>query len=190
MFCPKCATQNVDGASFCRSCGANISQIPAALSGTLPQTQPPADDLDRYSRRRKRRDRDRPIEASVEKGILNIFVGLGFLFAALAVTYKFPGGIFWGWSFLIPGFSTLGRGVASIMAARRAAATNNQLPAGGSGAYLPNPQAGSAPTLQRSPQTGQLMNPVASVTEGTTRHLGAEAPTRHFDPVSGEEKMP
>ncbi len=36
MFCPKCATQNVDGASFCRSCGANISLIPQALSGQLP----------------------------------------------------------------------------------------------------------------------------------------------------------
>ena len=34
------------------------------------------------------------------------------------------------------------------------------------------------------------MTPVPSVTEGTTRHLGAEAPTRHFDPVSGEEKLP
>jgi hypothetical protein len=125
----------------------------------------------------------------MEKGILNIFVGLGFLFAALAVTYKFPGGIFWGWSLLIPGFSTLGRGVASIIAARRAAA-GNQLPAGGSGAYFSNPQGSSTPPLQRSPQTGQLMNPVPSVTEGTTRHLGAEAPTRHFDPVSGDEKMP
>jgi hypothetical protein len=126
----------------------------------------------------------------MEKGIVNIFVGLGFLFAALAVTYKFPGGIFWGWSFLIPGFSTLGRGVASIMAARRTASTNNQLPAGGSGTYFPNQQASSTPPLQRSPQTGQLMNPVPSVTEGTTRHLGAEAPTRHLDPASGEEKTP
>jgi len=26
-----------------------------------------------------------------------------------------------------------------------------------------------------------LMPPVPSVTEGTTRHLGVEAPTRHFD---------
>ena len=33
MFCPKCATQNLDGASFCRSCGANISLIPQALAG-------------------------------------------------------------------------------------------------------------------------------------------------------------
>jgi hypothetical protein len=188
MFCPKCATQNVDGASFCRSCGANISLIPGALSGTLPQTTKREDESD-YGRGRRRR-REKPIEASMEKGIFNVFVGLGFIVAAIAVMFKFPAGMFWGWSFFIPGFSTLGRGVASIMAARRAASTSNQLPPGGSGAYFPNPQAGSMPTPLSSAQTGRLRNPVPSVTEGTTRHLGAEAPTRHFDPASGEEKMP
>jgi hypothetical protein len=40
------------------------------------------------------------------------------------------------------------------------------------------------------PRTGELMTPVPSVTEGTTQHLGAEAPTRHFDPRTGEEKLP
>lgn len=188
MFCPKCATQNVDGASFCRSCGANISLIPGALSGTLAQKQQqPADDWDFSSSRRRRRNR--PIEPSLEKGILNVFIGLGFIVAALAVMFKFPAGVFWGWSFFIPGFSTLGRGVASIMAARNAASGNRQLP-GGPGAYFPNPRASVNPTLQHSPQTGQLMNSVPSVTEGTTRHLGQEAPTRHFDPASGEEKLP
>jgi hypothetical protein len=29
--------------------------------------------------------------------------------------------------------------------------------------------------------TGELVAPPPSVTEGTTRHLGAEAPTRHFE---------
>jgi len=189
MFCPKCATQNVDGASFCRSCGANVSLIPHALSGTLPQPQS-SDDADYRSSRRRRRDR--PVEASLEKGILNVFVGLGFIIAALAIIFRFPAGIFWGWSLFIPGFSSLGRGVASIVAARRAASTNTQLPAGGSGAYLPNHQSYS-PTMRIEhgvPQTGQLMNPVPSVTEGTTRHLGAEAPTQHFDATSGEEKLP
>ena len=36
--------------------------------------------------------------------------------------------------------------------------------------------------VQRRP-TGELMAPAPSVTEGTTRHLGAETPTRHFDSV-------
>ena len=32
------------------------------------------------------------------------------------------------------------------------------------------------------PRTDELRPPVPSVTEGTTRHLGVEAPTRHFEP--------
>jgi hypothetical protein len=188
MFCPRCATQNIEGASFCRSCGANISLIPHALSGTLP----PAPVLD-DSRSRRRRKREREVEPSVEKGILNIFMGLGFIVAALAVMFKFPAGIFWGWSLFIPGFSHIGRGVAGIVAARRSISMNSELPAGGSGAYFQNPQGNSSPTVRVESgvaQTGQLKNPVPSVTEGTTRHLGAEAPTRHFDPMSGEEKLP
>ena len=193
MFCPKCATQNVDGASFCRSCGANISLIPHALSGNLPQAQPPASGADWYDWSSRRRRRDRHIEPSLEKGILNLFIGIGFIVAALAVMLKFPGGIFWGWSFFIPGFSNLGRGVASIVGARRATSTNAQLPAGSSGAYFPNPRTSASPAMMvesGAAATGQLLTPVPSVTEGTTRHLGADAPTRNFDPTSGEEKLP
>src|ERR1051326_6573590 len=39
-FCPKCATQNLDGASFCRGCGANISLVPQALTGQMVQPPP------------------------------------------------------------------------------------------------------------------------------------------------------
>lgn len=174
MFCPKCATQNVDGASFCRSCGANISLIPHALSGRLPEA--PRDDA--RARRRKKRDRD--VEPSVEKGILNVFIGIGFIVAALAVMLRFPAGIFWGWCFFIPGFSSLGRGVASIVAARRQSAT--QLPNANTGAVLPNPYSAPQSRIESGvPRTSELMPPATSVTEGTTRHLGAEAPTRTFD---------
>ena len=191
MFCPKCATQNVDGASFCRSCGANVSLIPQALSGTLPQAQPTADHFDPYDWSSRRKRRNRNIEPSLERGILNIFIGLGFIVAALAIMFRFPGGIFWGWSFFFPGFSTMGKGIAQIVAARRATSTNPQLPASGSGAYFPAHRDSAPPTVEtRAQTTGRLMTPVPSVTEGTTRHLGAEAPTRHVDPLSGEEKLP
>jgi hypothetical protein len=183
MFCPKCATQNVDGASFCRSCGANISLIPHALSGQLPVAQ--ADnDLDRWSRRRRRRyGKDEP--ASLERGIVNLFMGVGFLIAALAVMFKFPGGFTWGWAFFIPGFSCLGKGVAMIVSARRkdsqqmesTAASTKTLPA----------QPDRVETLP-SFKTGRLAPAVPSVTEGTTRHLGAEAPTRNFDSMDSGEK--
>jgi hypothetical protein len=176
MFCPKCAAQNLDGASYCRVCGANISLVPQALSGQLPQAPEPED-----WRSARRRKRGREVEPSLEKGIMNVFIGLGFIVAALAVMLRFPGGIFWGWSFFFPGFSTLGKGVASIVAARRKQ-PGNLLPTGSAPAYFPN-QASSAPVLSGSsaPRTGELRTPVPSVTEGTTRHLGAEAPTRHLD---------
>jgi hypothetical protein len=177
MFCPKCAAQNLEGASFCRVCGANISLIPHALSGRLPEAQ----SVDDRSRRGRKRDRD--VEPSIEKGIMNVFMGLGFIVAALAVMWKFPSGIFWGWSLFIPAFQHLGRGAASIASARR---QNAALPttAGNMGAFPPDAYDGPSSRRRvepRAPQTGELMPHVPSVTEGTTRHLGAEAPTRHFD---------
>src|SRR5215831_19013928 len=115
MFCPKCATQNMDGASFCRACGANVSLIPQALSGKLPEAQP-----DRYQGRAARRRARRYEEEnpSVERGIVNLFMGIGFIIAGMAVMMKFPGGFTWGWALFIPGFSCLGRGVASVVGAR------------------------------------------------------------------------
>jgi len=178
MFCPNCAAQNLDGASFCRVCGANISLVPQALTGQLPQASEPDDPR---SRRRKKRDRE--IEPSLEKGIMNVFIGLGFIVAALAIMLRFPGGVFWGWSFFIPGFSNLGKGVGAIVASRRS--QTGSLPLSGSqSGFFPN-QAGNpgSPILggASAPRTGELRAPVPSVTEGTTRHLGTEAPTRHLD---------
>ncbi len=78
----------------------------------------------------------------------------------------------------------LGRGVSEIVRAKQARGElkpANSSPREISGASLGN----SLP----DPRTGKLRPPVPSVTEGTTRHLGAEAPARHFDPVTGEEKV-
>ena len=190
MFCPKCATQNIDGASFCRSCGANISLIPQALTGQLPTAQTD-ENVDWDSRRWRRRRHAQDGPPSLEKGIVNVFMGLGFLIAALAVMFKFPGGFTWGWAFFIPAFSCFGKGVAMIVAARgkqrqqlQSGAPNlESFPAG-------RPLSATPPMLsERQPRsTNELMPSVPSVTEGTTRHLGAEAPTRHFDSFGNEEK--
>ncbi len=179
MFCPNCAAQNLDGASFCRVCGANISLVSQALSGTLPTAPREPDDL----ASRIRRKRERRVEPNLERGIMNVFIGIGFIVAALAVMLRFPGGVFWGWGFFIPGFSNMGRGVASIVAARRSQ-VGSSFPPANAGGYFPAQSANAqSPMLAGSsaPRTGELRTPVPSVTEGTTRHLGAEAPTRHLD---------
>lgn len=176
MFCPKCATQNVEGASFCRSCGANISLVPQALSGQLP-TAPANDDFDRGSRRKRRR------EPTLDDGIRHLTMGLAFVIISVLIGKYSPGGWTWWYWMLIPAFTFLGRGISEIVRVRQAKAA---------APMFELPQMSTGVRLQSLPvaRTGELMTPVPSVTEGTTRHLGAEAPTRHFDPLTGEEKLP
>jgi len=35
MYCPRCATQNLDGAKFCRACGTNLERVALALAQQL-----------------------------------------------------------------------------------------------------------------------------------------------------------
>jgi zinc-ribbon domain len=174
MFCPKCATQNVEGASFCRSCGANISLIPQALSGQLP-AEPANNDLDRWSRRKRKR------EPSLDDGIRHLMMGIAFIIVSVLIGRYSPGGWTWWYWMLIPAATFLGKGVSEIIRYKQA-----KPPDTGVG----NPQlTGRAPVESFPvPRTGELRTPVPSVTEGTTRHLGAEAPTKHFD--SWEDQKP
>jgi hypothetical protein len=168
MFCPKCAAQNVDGASFCRVCGANISLVPQALSGQLP-----AADSSRDARRaRKRHDR----EPNVESAITTICTGLAFLIVSVVLAFS-PIGYGWWFWMLIPAFSCMGSGIAKYIKYREVRSRFPQPVVDiQSSLNAPTPVA-SLPIRN----TGELLSVPGSVTEGTTRHLGAEAPTRHLD---------
>lgn len=161
MFCPKCATQNLDGASFCRSCGANISLVPQALTGQI--VKPPAEEIVEGRRRRGK-------EATLEQSFKNIFMGVAFLLISIVLSRVPMGQMWWFWM-LIPAFSMMATGVAQYV---RIKEREKQLPL-------------AAPPIARAfpshtPNPNELRPPAPSVTEGTTRHLGVEAPTRHFDP--------
>jgi hypothetical protein len=171
MFCPKCATQNLEGAKFCRSCGSNVSLVSQALSGQLPQAEPEEDTG--FCGRESRKQRRRPV--SLDHAIRNVFMGVAFMLVAIALAFSRMGGGWWFWM-LIPAFSMMGTGVSQYMKLKerekRAFQPGNfNQPS----LQVPN-QAGASPVRN----TGQLVAPPPSVTEGTTRHLGAEAPTRHF----------
>lgn len=175
MFCPKCATQNLDGASFCRSCGANISLIPHALSGQLPQARQD-EDIDEGRRSRKRHGRREP---SLDSAFKNVFIGIAFLLVSVALAFSRMGYGWWFWM-LIPAFSMMGTGVAQYIRLKERE-KQSFLPGNIGHASMQPPQRVDAfPTRS----TGELVAPPPSVTEGTTRHLGAEAPTRHLDESS------
>lgn len=167
MFCPKCATQNLEGASYCRSCGANISLVPQALQGLTPQ--PIAEPFEESRRDRKRRQ-----EPRLENAFKNVFMGIAFLFVAMALSYSRQPWWFW---MLIPAFSMMGTGIAQYI---RVKEHEKRVLAPGrfaQPAFPPTAPIAAFPARN----TGELVAPPPSVTEGTTRHLGAEAPTRHFD---------
>lgn len=174
MFCPKCATQNIDGARFCRACGADVSMVPMAMSGQLPQA-PPQPMPDIYSGRGRRLRRPPSYESAWGS------IGMGIAFAVISLmVFKFaPAGNIWWFWMLIPAFSMSFKGVGQLARIR----------AGGQQALAPPPAHVVAPSIPPAParaefvpyNTSELMPPPPSVTEGTTRHLGQEGPTRVFE---------
>lgn len=161
MFCPKCATQNLDGASFCRSCGANISLVPQALSGQLMQPPPVGED-DGVCRTKRGR------ALTLEQPFKNFFMGIAFIIIAIVLS-RTIGQVWWFWM-LLPAFSLMATGLAQFIRLQEHAKRAS---------LAPPPMNRSYVEPSRAPEG--LRAPVSSVTEGTTRHLGVEAPTRHLD---------
>lgn len=171
MFCPKCATQNLEGASFCRSCGANISLIPQALAG-----QPLAPEVtdSQVGRRGRRRGK----ELSLDHSFKNIFMGIAFLIVAIALSRSIGAG-WWFWM-LLPAFSMMGTGIAQYIRIKDQEKKRLLVAPPAAQAFPDRPNY-VPPRNLSTPNTGEMKAPVPSVTEGTTRHLGVESATRHFD---------
>ena len=172
MYCPQCGTDNLPEASFCRGCGSNISLVPQAMTGSLQGTT--------GHHPEKISDAKRKDEPNIDKAVRNIFMGFGFLLAALAASRFMPGARTWWFWMLIPAFAMLGGGVAEFI--RMKYRSSLQLPSAPVAPMIP-PARRPAPLPQRR-NTAELMQPPPSVTEGTTRHLGAEMPTRHLEQSS------
>ena len=150
MFCPKCATNNLDGASFCRSCGANISLVPQALTGQL--TPPPVIEAEGGCRTKRGR------ELTLEQPFKNFFLGIAFVIISIVLSRTVGQG-WWFW-LLIPAFMMMATGLAQFIRLQEHAKRN------------PLAQPPGQRTFTEPANTNVLMPPpVQSVTEATTRHL-------------------
>jgi hypothetical protein len=154
MFCPKCATQNVEGASYCRNCGANVRFVPQALNGQLPTSN--QEDSQYLARR----------APSMDRAIRRLTMGI-VLAVMIALTSTFALRTHWWFWLLVPAMLMFARGFAEVV--RVQGARNRARTA------LP-PELNSSRALDLpAAKTEELMTPVPSVVEGTTRHLDSKA---------------
>jgi hypothetical protein len=167
MYCPKCGTQNVDDASFCRGCGVNLSLVPQALEGRVPDVV-----VEGKHGRRERHKRDEP--PNLTFALVKTFVGIAFILVALAVkdVYQIAGQLWWFWM-LIPAAGSLGSGVAEFLRLYQQQ-PHEQPPRPLTGnAYVPPavsaPRAGGAELPPRRNHV-DIYTPT-SVTENTTKLL-------------------
>jgi hypothetical protein len=167
MYCPQCATQNIDGAQFCRSCGVNLGLVAQALTGQL---QPPP---------------NAPLTPVNEKGqplsqanaLRHLFMGFSFIAVSLILS-TMPFARFWWFWMLIPALGMIGVGGGELLQIREFRNRQAALPP----AMPPTPPQGSFPASYMPPSglparnTGEITPQPFSVTEATTRHLAVEPP--------------
>ena len=166
MFCQKCAAQNVDDARFCRACGADISLVPHALAGRLARRDDDDDD-----------DNEDAADAggvvSVERGVRKLVYGICCMFVFLLTMFYFRQ--FWwiGFWVVFPAISKISAGVGILVRASHESrqmrgANTAQLRASETSALQPRVRLNEVAPAN----TSEIVAPPASVTEGTTRHLG------------------
>lgn len=167
MFCPKCGVENPDNGKYCRSCGTDLGNISAALSGKQPIAPYTVDP-------RKR-------GVSWEMSYTKIFTGIAFLLVSiiLGITGKIGAENWWFW-LLIPGFALLSSGIAQMFQLRKLEkleawfSTQNPTITGSSqqnkNALPPIQTDFTMPPKQSIYDTEDLVIQ-PSVTENTTRHL-------------------
>ena len=155
MFCPRCAEQNLDDAKFCRACGANVSLVPQALTGSLPTDEDKDKDKDAYVERRA-------------AGVKCTIISLGLAVVAVAVLLVAPPHDGWVFFFItaVAAIIMFGIAVGEFVAAghgrHRAHGAERK-----TSELAPTEAAGELPPAR---ETASIIQP-ASVTESTTRNL-------------------
>jgi len=149
MYCPKCGIQNNDETRFCRSCGENLKVISQAMSRRLPVML--ASKMDSYLERKNSRIR--------RDSLYSIFSGSIFTISGLYLAFT-TGDWARYFVFVVIGCIALVWGLWDHMVYKRSQSLDVRVLRGPPTADELSP-----------PDTAQLVEPIASITESTTQRL-------------------
>src|SRR5262249_54860015 len=137
MYCPICATQNAEEKTvkmvtsielpprtkFCRSCGSNLTLVPQALTGRLPEAP---------SSRRRHRNRHHEDEgpATIANGITKAFMGVGFILVSFSAFLFSCWVRLWWFCFPSPASAMREKGVDKTVPAKSAGTLTRGPPQG------------------------------------------------------------
>ena len=166
MFCPKCGIENPDNGKYCRSCGANLSNVLAVVEGNFS--------VENVS------SSENSLAELRSTGFRNVILGVGFLLTGfLLFTIPPHDGIFWLLA-MIPGFCLMASGVSRFIkhdALKKERTIRVNVPQPPTFAetqakkQLPPTQTDYVAPQKSLYETDDLVGEPLSVTESTTRLL-------------------
>ncbi|HEV7643293.1 MAG TPA: zinc ribbon domain-containing protein [Pyrinomonadaceae bacterium] len=163
MFCPNCASQNIDNAKFCRACGLELESVALAMHNKLA---PPSNWLELYGESKSKV----AVGAIMAGAALLIWVVPAFMIRD-TMAWVAIWSIFFGW-LAVWGIIKFALNVGDLIRAKTMLKSqylyNAELPPGEQYGLPPKPAGQQTPTPRYA--TDQLQSP-PSVTEHTTRFL-------------------
>ena len=167
MYCPQCATQNTDGAKFCRACGTELEAVALALTNKLP---PPGAWLEQYGE-----GKHKVMRGAILLGAALLFAGVPALFIGVIFPLVMLWTVFFGWM-AGWGIVSLASGVGEMVKSKTMLGQTRRFDGGLTTAEPSglSPAAHEPRTLDDV--TGDKPYSPLSVTEHTTELLGEQPP--------------
>ena len=164
MYCPGCATQNLDDAKFCRVCGTNLSAVALALSGQTSRVSKRDARTSTSPERYRRHGMNKLIEGT------GLIAGSTLVGAALAIFSGKPDWIFiwlvFGAWLAVLGVMSIAKGIGGLIEWKYVSKELAQTEA----ARLEMPALAELNDVA-APITSPKLSPITSVTEHTTKLL-------------------